>query len=456
MPILIKILRDIFVFSVHNYESDFRHRRLRIRRRIYRRFLTTRDMPFLLPENLPNVLDEQMNKKNNYFALMHRLFINSASLGLIFAANVFAQMPTPIPPKPQESEDYTWWYVSLFVLLLGLIGTIGWWLNSKKSAKEAKQNKPKEHKPDAWENALDGDKEMEWLRKNQGVFNKKGKKSGSRKNLPEGMPHASRAFNDNSGEVVPELTELDVPLPIFGFQKLEYARPFNALPISNDEALLSAVEQTHEEFEEDEEIRELAVRILQAFKTRNSVEALSQVALYDLSSSLRSKAVTILADFDHESVFETLLMASADPTREVRAAAARGFTRLSFDRSDAWTRIAESGEEGKMRHAARGAIEGGYVERIFDRLIHRDSKHAYEAVALLALLIKAGETALIFEKLKTSKDAELQRAILHVIKITDEHSVLNELYALLEQKGLAPALRKTVDETIEAIGLVTA
>ena len=398
-----------------------------------------------------------MNKKNNYFALMNRLFVNPASLLLMSAVSVLAQMPTPIPPKAQESEDYTWWYVSLFVLLLGLIGAVGWWLNSRKSAKAAKQNNPKQKKSDDWENnAVDVDKEMEWLRKNHGVFNKKGKKNAPKKKFPENMPQPSRVFNNNSDEAAPAALELDIPLPIFSFQKLEFARPFNALPISNDEALLSAVEQTHEEFEEDEEIRELAVRILQAFKTRNSVEALSQVALYDLSSSLRSKAVSILADFDHESVFETLLMASADPTREVRAAAARGFTRLSFDRSDAWTRITESGEEGKMRHAARAALEGGYVERIFDRLIHRDSKHAYEAVALLGLLIKAGETASIFEKLKTSKDADLQRAILHVIKITDEHSVLNELYALLEQKGLSPDLRKAVDETIETIGLVTA
>jgi hypothetical protein len=402
-----------------------------------------------------NILDEEMNKKNSYFALMNRLFINCASLLLIFAANVFAQMPTPIPPKAPESEDYTWWYVSLFILLLGLVGAVGWWLNSKKSAREAQPNKPREQNGDSWETAVDVDKELEWLRKNQGVINKRGnKKNAAKKKFPEGMPQPSRVFNDSSDEAdaLPALP----PLPVFGFQKLEFSRPFNALPISNDEALLSAVEQTHEEYEEDEEIRDLAVRILQAFKTRNAVEALSQVALYDLSSSLRSKAVSILADFDHESVFEAVLLASADPTREVRAAAARAFTRLSFDRADAWTRIAESGEEGKMRHSARAAVAGGYVERIFDRLIHRDPKNAYEAVALVALLITAGETDLIFEKLKTSKDPELQQAILHVIRITDDQSVLNELYALLEQKYLSADLRKAVDETIEAIGLVTA
>ncbi len=40
------------------------------------------------------------------------------------------------------------------------------------------------------------------------------------------------------------------------------------------------------------------------FKAENSVEVLSQVALEDLSSNLRSKVVSILGDFDHESLFE--------------------------------------------------------------------------------------------------------------------------------------------------------
>lgn len=382
------------------------------------------------------------------------MLINPASLLLIFAANAFAQMQ----PRAQESEDYTWWYVSLFILFLCLIGAVGWSRNSKKSAAEARQNKSKEQKGDSSsENAVDVDKELEWLRKNQGVINKRGKKNTPKKKFPEAMPQPSTVFNGNAAEPPQQpVYDMSLPLPVFGFESLKASSPFNALPISNDEALLSAVEQTQEEYEEDEEIRDLAVRILQAFKTRNAVEALSQVALYDLSSTLRSKSVSILSEFDHESVFEAILLASADPTREVRAAAARAFTRLSFDRADAWTRIAESGEEGKMRHAARAAIEGGYVERIFDRLTHRDSKHAYEAVALLALLIRAGETDVIFEKLKNSKDAVLQRAILHVIKITDEQHVLNELYALLEQKNLSPGLKKAVDETIEAIGFVTA
>ena len=183
----------------------------------------------------------------------------------------------------------------------------------------------------AWEaNSLDADKEMEWYRRHKKSMGNSAKKS-SKRNLAD-----NKLFNrsTDSEEIVLELSENESgenlqssPLagfPVFRLQKLELARPFAPLSISNDEDLMSAIEQAHDEFEEDEEIRDLAVRILTRFKTRNSVEALSQVALYDLSSNLRSKAVAVLTDFDHESVFETILLCCADPTREVRAAAARG------------------------------------------------------------------------------------------------------------------------------------
>ncbi len=76
--------------------------------------------------------------------------------------------------------------------------------------------------------------------------------------------------------------------------------------------------------------------------------------MYDISSNLRSKAVSVLADFDHESVFETVLLCCADPTREVRAAAARALFNLSFERSDSWARIAQCDDEFRMVQAATG------------------------------------------------------------------------------------------------------
>ncbi|MDQ2746025.1 MAG: HEAT repeat domain-containing protein [Acidobacteriota bacterium] len=197
------------------------------------------------------------------------------------------------------------------------------------------------------------------------------------------------------------------------------------------------------------------MRILAAFKTRNSVEALTQVALYDLLSYLRSKAVTVLGEFDHEMVFEPILLACADPTREVRAAAARSLTKLTFDRADAWTRLAELNEEGRIVAAARAAVESGFVEMSFERMIHRDHKHAYEAFSLMALLINAGETAKLFNALENHQNITVRKAILHAVKVVKNPKALEGLYNLLEKGTMPPEFQEEIDKTIEEISCVT-
>jgi len=384
-----------------------------------------------------------MINKPGYFAIVPKLFFNSAWLILLALTNVAAQMPMPITPVVRVREDYTWWYLMLFILTLGLIAAVGYRRTIKESTAAIQNDKSKEQKSGSeYFDTVDSDKELEWMRRNRGVLNKQGKKNGGKKKFVEVAAHSVAALKDNSDEqpttaatvaaaTAADLKDLNIPLPIYSFQELRLARPFEPLPLSNDPALMSAFEQARDEYEEDEEFRDLAVRIMAVFKAKNSVEILSQVALYDLSSNLRSKVVSILGDFDHECVFETILLACADPTREVRAAAARSLSRFSFDRADAWTRIAETREKGRMRQAARAAIEGGLAERIFDWLVHRDPKRAYEAAALLALLIKAGETELIFAKLKENPNSDVSLAILHVIKITNEPKSLDLLYNLL-------------------------
>lgn len=365
-------------------------------------------------------------------------------------------------PERIEAEpiDQTWTYVFAFGFLVVLAAALYWKYKGKGDVTIAKQgsSSQSERGKGSWEReAVDADKEMEWLRRNKKVVNKRDPKKLAK--LPRTGEVLERKpaleIELNSEEVLEKIQKFQFSqLPIHTFDEIKPSKPYDLLPISNDGALMSAIEQVHEEFEEDEEVRELAVRILAAFKTRNSVEALSQSALYDLSSGLRSKAVSILTDFDHESVFEGLLLACADPTREVRAAAARGIFRLSFDRADAWTRIMETGDEFRMRHAARAATEANLVR--FDRLIHEDHKVAYEAFTLVALLLKTSETEQIFDALKTHPDPNVQKALLQVFKATKEPNALEGLYALLEMSDLPDDIREEADALVAEIGLVAA
>lgn len=408
------------------------------------------------------------------------------SLLLIPVNFVMAQMPKiTVPPQQTPAaqtknpatmqppvEDNTWWYILIFVLVAGLVGAIVW-MKKSKQANNADKNKKEilqdENDWDEHSHSVDADKEMEWFRKHKKAV-KPAKNPNVKGKMPRNLPQASnvlkRKAEINKEPDFPLMTEKDLQdkleklqysqLPIARIEKIELTRPFEPLPLSNDQALMSAIEQVQDEYEEDESVRDLALRILAAFKTRNSVESLSQIALYDLSSNLRSKAVTTLTEFDHESCFEPILLACADPTREVRAAAARGLFRLSFDRVDAWTRISESGDEFKMRQSARAAIEADLVKRSFDRLAHTDKTAAYEAAALVALLLRAGETREVFEALKTHEVLNVRKAILQIIKITKEPNALEGLYSLLEKNSLPEEVHKEVDETIKEIGLVLA
>jgi hypothetical protein len=391
---------------------------------------------------------------------MKIIFLFPGKLGNLLFLILFAsceilsqvRMVLPEEEATEPTEDYTWWYIALFVLAIGLTGAIVWKFKAKSAEAENSQPKNKKKVQDRADNSLDAEKELEWLRKNQKFVNKNHGRKLSKKNLPQ----AGKILNRNRNGAEVDEPEKDGYLPVFSIRRLERARPFNPLSISNDESLISAIEQAHEEFEEDEQVRELAVRVLAAFKSRNSVEALSQMALYDLSSNLRSKAVGVLAEFNHESVFETILLACADPTREVKAAAARALFKFSFDRSDSWTRISESGDTYRMKHAARAAIAGDLVQRSIDRLVHQDGKVVYEAFALVALLINAGETEEIFKVIENNRNMGIKLALLHVIKVVKNEESLSGLYSLLEVGNLPKEVKEAVEKTIESFELVAA
>ncbi len=391
--------------------------------------------------------------------------INIVSVAIIFAINLSAQMPTRAVDNEDAGAvegDSTLYYVVLFVLVVGLVGAVSWWWNSKKVAKPGTNDG--KSKKDVWEaESVDADKEMEWLRRNSRTM---GRKESSKKLSPSGMPRTSKvlsrggglsSYDNDSLKTQQKTEEMHFDrLPINQFAELKKAKVFEALPISNDAALMSAVEQTQDEYEEDDAVRELAIRILEKFKTRNSVEALAQVGLYDLSAPLRSKAISALAVFDHESVFETILLGCADPTREVRATSAKALFQLSFNRADAWTRIAESDDDYRIIQAARAAIESDLVERSIDRLIHEDNKYAYEAFTLVALLIRAGETKEIFQTLENHRNSKVKLALLKAFVILKDEKVLPEVYSYLERNTLPEDLSFAANEVIKSCNLVPA
>jgi hypothetical protein len=126
---------------------------------------------------------------------------------------------------------------------------------------------------------------------------------------------------------------------------------------------------------------------------------------------------------------------------------------LSFDRTEAWLRVGETKDIGRIRQAARAAIAGDFVERSIERLIHPDKKYANEAFAIIALLIKAGETEGIFEALNKYEEINIIRAILHIIKVTRNAAALEKLISSCEKNELPINARLEAEEFLNSDGI---
>ncbi|MFV0388242.1 MAG: HEAT repeat domain-containing protein [Pyrinomonadaceae bacterium] len=374
------------------------------------------------------------------------------------AVQVFSQIPKRAVPGSQPAaevpqEDNTLYYILILLLVIGLVAAIGWLYKSKKEEKAKEEKRKSDEKAALAEtDAVDLHAELEWFKN---ATRKKKANEGENGTSKSSAKNGISDYEKRERRRVAERREFD-SLPISKITDLRDPGEFNQLPLSNDDGLLSAIEQAHDEYEEDEEVRALAVRILARFKNRNAIVALNELALYDVSSHIRSEAVTALADFDHESVFESLLLACADPTREVRASAARALFRLGFNRADSWTRLASCGDEFRIVRAARAAIESELVDRSIDRLVHEDPGYAYEAFALVALLINAGETKEIFDVMHNQRNKMVKLALLHCLKVVKHPDTLQTLYNYVERNSLPEDLSNAVTEVIKSFDTVPA
>jgi hypothetical protein len=264
------------------------------------------------------------------------------------------------------------------------------------------------------------------------------------------LAHSASSDASNFSKNYSESLEIN-HLPVGRINTISSPMPIEELEDSDDEGLLAAIDELQDDTDADSEFRLIALRVLAGFKNRNSIDELSQIALYDLSSNLRSKAVMMLADFDHESVFEPIVLACADPSREVRAAGARALVKVSFDRADAWTRIAFSEDQFSSRQVARAAVEAGIAERSFDRLVLNDSKAVEEAFALVYLLIKTGETEKLFEAIREHRDLKTRVALLHAVKVANVAEVIPSLTAFIAAEPMASVVADKAREALLGI-----
>lgn len=200
--------------------------------------------------------------------------------------------------------------------------------------------------------------------------------------------------------------------------------------------------------EADVEARASAARRLAQFPVRCSVEALTLIAANDVEPVVRSAAVTSLGEIEHESVFAPVLMAFADESREVCAAAARALSRMNLDRADAYVRLLETADVETLRKVSVACIKAGMAAQALDRLISEDRRLAYEAFSLLSLLAKSNETEMLLDAVSDHLDTNVRLAVVRLLGSVGQPEVATHLRHLAVREGMPEKVRSSLLEVV--------
>jgi HEAT repeat protein len=164
----------------------------------------------------------------------------------------------------------------------------------------------------------------------------------------------------------------------------------------------------------------------------------------------RAAAVTSLGVIDHETVFASVIIALADEAREVRAAAARALSRLSFDRADAYVRVIESADPKTLRAVAHACTKAGLASQALSRLASEDRRQAYEAFSLLSLCVKAGEVQPILDTVECHRDAEVRLACVNLLATSSRPETCEQLVRIAGNGGVPEKVRRAILEMVGA------
>ena len=250
----------------------------------------------------------------------------------------------------------------------------------------------------------------------------------------DAVPEPGLLGSGHAGNIVEEITHL------------EPASAVEELPEGSDDPVLAEA-LTLLESEHVEE-RSQSLKTLVQFPVQSSVGAITLVARNDPEPAIRSQAISVLAAINHESVFAAVLLGLSDETREVRAAAARSLSRFSFDRSDAYVRVIESGDEETIQNVAAACVQAGIVSQNLDRLASSDHRQAYEAFSLICLLAKAKVNDPILEAIADHPSIDVRLKAVHLLACTGEPEIFGQLRELAVKDGMREDVKTALLEAL--------
>jgi len=227
---------------------------------------------------------------------------------------------------------------------------------------------------------------------------------------------------------------------------LEKLVSFEDLPLGDeDPELAEALGQIENA---DANARGMIAQRLSMYPAQRAVLALTSMVVSDPEPSVRAAAVSSLASIDHESVFAPVLLALADETRIVQAAAARTMTSLHFDRADAYVRVTETSSPELLHQVAKACVKTGIAAQAVDRLASEDRHQAYEAFSLFSLLARANEVGPIINVIENHQDEEARLCAVRVINLAGSSAIAPKLREIVAQDGMPENVRTAVLEVL--------
>lgn len=248
------------------------------------------------------------------------------------------------------------------------------------------------------------------------------------------VPESSLLGPGDVGSIIEEITHL-AP-----------SNPIESLPEgSDDEVFVHALALVDSD---DLEKRAEALKTLVQFRVQSAVDAISSIARHDPECTIRSLAISSLGSISHESVFATVLIGMADESREVRAAAARSVSRLSFDRADAYVRVIETSDEETRRSVAQACVQAGIVSQNLDRLSNADHRQAYETFALICLLTEAKVNQPVLDAILSHPRTDVRLKAVHLLGRTGHPDAIDQLRALAVEDNIGEVVKTAILEAL--------
>jgi HEAT repeat protein len=194
-----------------------------------------------------------------------------------------------------------------------------------------------------------------------------------------------------------------------------------------------------------------AVKGLSQYPAKTAVDWLVAVSRNDVESNVRSVAISSLAFIDHESVLPAVLLAMADESRDVRAAAARAFSRLSFDRSKAYFHFFKTADDETVRTVGSACLRAGILTQNIDRLASYDRFQTVETFALICLLARAQLVDSVIEIIASHSNVKVRTAAVGLLASTRQPYLIERFEDLTKIADLHVEVGSAILEGIEKL-----